>query len=106
MPDTPLLTSFDDPNMRLPVPQGPMEQWHPGTYVSLFHGRDTLSDELNDWGYDGPTLGPFPFVQVIYGTHMKLGHLHELDIVEGLVMHNNKYYGDFTVFAVPAVAVS
>ena len=26
-------------------------------YVHLFHGRNTLYEELDDWGCDGPVLG-------------------------------------------------
>jgi hypothetical protein len=36
--------------------------------LKLFHGRGTPFEQLNDWGFDGPVLGPFESIQFTYGT--------------------------------------
>ncbi len=28
-------------------------------YLNLMHGRATPDQQMNDWGFDGPILGPF-----------------------------------------------
>jgi len=82
--------------------------------LNLFHGRATPDEELDDWGSDGPVLGPFSFIQVTYGSHIKLGFLlpdgsepppeqdwlPDLCIDEGVVFYDGVYYGDFTIKAV------
>lgn len=69
-------------------------------YLKLFHGRDTLTEELEDWGYDGPVIGPVPYVHTTYASDVKF-HLdgldHMLPIIEGLVKHEGKFYGDFSI---------
>ena len=42
-------------------------------YIQLFHGRHTPEEELEDWGFDGPVLGPFPWYHITYGCDVKLG---------------------------------
>jgi hypothetical protein len=42
-------------------------------YIQLFHGRHTTIEELDDWGFDGPVLGPFPWFHMTYGDDVKLG---------------------------------
>ena len=29
-----------------------------GVYLHLFHGRNDVAEEMEGWGFDGPTLGP------------------------------------------------
>lgn len=40
-------------------------------YIYLFHGRDTITEELDDWGSEGPTIGPFKYVQITYMSDIK-----------------------------------
>lgn len=41
------------------------------TYLTLWHGRKTPDENLDDWGSNGPTFGPFEEVTVTYGAHVK-----------------------------------
>jgi hypothetical protein len=27
-------------------------------YLELYHGRDNVNDDMDDWGFDGPIIGP------------------------------------------------
>ena len=36
--------------------------------VQLFHGRSHPDDKLDDWGFDGPCLGPLSGVHLTYGN--------------------------------------
>lgn len=88
-----------------------------GLYLGLFHGRDNPDETLEDWGFDGPIIGPLEYVHTTYSTHIKLGFVEEercklyvdagivndhgftdLMIVEDMVQCQGKYYGDWTVF--------
>lgn len=40
-------------------------------YLHLFHGRDDPDQEMDDWGFRGPTLGPFLYVQTTYMCDVK-----------------------------------
>lgn len=40
-------------------------------YISLFHGRDTVEEEMEDRGYQGPIIGPFRYVQITYMSDIK-----------------------------------
>lgn len=67
-------------------------------YLRLFHGRDTLNEEMNGFGFDGPVLGPLPFAHVTYGSDIKFDEHYEIQIVEGCVAYGGKFYGDFSIF--------
>lgn len=42
-------------------------------YIQLFHGHHTPDEDLDDWGFEGPVLGPFPWYHITYGCDVKLG---------------------------------
>jgi len=72
-------------------------------YVRLFHGRNSPDEQLPDWGFDGPLIGPVG-VTSTYGT-IKLHDPEWVDFTElpyhdsdGLVAYQGKYYGDWEVF--------
>ena len=72
-------------------------------YIRLFHGRTDLNQNMDDWGSDGPVLGPYKFAHTTYGCHLKLskpnGNCDQLYIhPEGLVFYDRIYYGDWSVF--------
>jgi hypothetical protein len=71
-------------------------------YIRLFHGRDTPEENLEDWGFDGPVLGPLNWVQTTYRSHIKIGFegdwIADLEYVEDLVYYDGKLYGDWSVF--------
>jgi hypothetical protein len=85
----------------------------PGLYLGLFHGRHTPNEQMDDWGFAGPTIGPLRWCHTTYATHIKIefecaedaslyfGQDHvncEIDIAEDLLVFDGKYYGDWTVF--------
>lgn len=99
-------------------------------YLHLFHGRNAPDEQLDDWGLDGPTIGPLEYVHVTYmcdvkfsmtyetaveffpdvaAKHAEMAYCngvpantwlvdHHLRVVEDLVVHDGKFYGDFSVF--------
>jgi hypothetical protein len=78
-------------------------------YLELFHGRTDPREQLNDWGTEGPVIGPLEYVHTTYATDVKFGFLDKsksdgwLTIVEGLMYYDGIYYGDWSTFtAVPA----
>jgi len=71
-------------------------------YLRLFHGRKDPAQEMDDWGEDGPLLGPYRFVHTTYGAHVTCGldngELHDLYTVEDMIYYNGVYYGDWSIF--------
>ena len=68
-------------------------------YLELFHGRMTPEEELDGWGFEGPVLGPLPFVHITYGFHIKFEEDFDLYVHKsGLVFFEGCYYGDFSIF--------
>lgn len=86
----------------------------PGLYLGLMHGRDTVDQQMNFWGFNGPVIGPLNYAHTTYGSEVKLEftdaadkfiYFSEADAQEviavhadGLLMYGGKYYGDWTVF--------
>ena len=76
-------------------------------YLKLMHGRDNPGQDMNDWGYDGPVLGPFEAVHFTYTTHVRCfpkgsdgdAEAIELNYCDDLLVHEGKYYGDFEIAA-------
>lgn len=68
--------------------------------IRLFHGRSTPDEALSDWGFDGPTLGPFTHVSMTYGcinVSYEDDQTFDLVIVDGLVVYDGKFYGDMSI---------
>jgi hypothetical protein len=42
-------------------------------YIELLHGHHYPNEVLDDWGFNGPVLGPFPFFHTTYQSDIKLG---------------------------------
>lgn len=102
---------------------------HP-VYLHLFHGRDTIDQEMEDWGETGPAIGPLDYVHTTYGAEVKFAcepHImheffpdvikewiekgysnalgpcdHHLSITEGMIEHQGKFYGDWSVSTSPS----
>jgi hypothetical protein len=69
-------------------------------YLYLFNGRPTPDTELDDWGSEGPCIGPFDYVQQTYACHIKCGlgdSITDIPIVGELVEYEGVFYGDFTI---------
>ena len=72
-------------------------------YIRLFHGRTDPKQDMDDWGSDGPILGPYKFAHTTYHCCLKLGKpdggCDELYIVgPDMVFYDGMYYGDWSVF--------
>ena len=76
-------------------------------YIVLFHGRKDPNQNLDDWGTDGPILGPFGYAHETYQSDIKVNY--EVDgretdgwlyLVDDLLYYDGVYYGDwsFTTF--------
>ena len=84
------------------VPKG--EPLAPGKmYLRLYHGRTDPDQEMDDWGFMGPTFGPLScYVQTYCSTFRIHGEsgTHEvwLDKHDDMICWQGCYYGDFEVF--------
>ena len=89
----------------------------PGLYLGLFHGfsSEKKRQEADDWGANGPCIGPLQFVHTTYAVHIKIlfenaGDAAKYGLKEQdmLTLDKNdnlpfgrKQYGDWTVFNHP-----
>jgi hypothetical protein len=99
-----------------------------GLYISFFHGRDTVDEDMDDWGYDGPTVGPLRWWHTTYTFNMRGEFVNKEDAVfytdagvmekikcynstvehynecfefvtkEDMALIGGKYYGDWSVY--------
>lgn len=73
-------------------------------YLHLFHGRADPSDVLTDWGTDGPTIGPFDTLHVVYLSSLVL-HGDDLELLlpvhDDLICFDGIFYGDYEVLSDP-----
>lgn len=97
-----------------------------GVYLHLFHGRKDPHEDMDDWGFDGPTIGPLEYVHVTYGDDVKFACSWEtaktffkakadawssaypdmlkysfeshIPTYEGCIIYDGDYYGDWSVF--------
>lgn len=84
-----------------------------GIYLALFHGRKRPNAQLSDWGFNGPLIGPLKDCHTTYAAHIKLSFIKpedsrkygfnpenmiDLNIIDGMVVFDGKYYGDWRVF--------
>jgi len=83
-----------------------------GTYLKLLHGRQTLDEVMDDWGPDGPWIGPLEWFQCTYMTSISLGFT-DGETVECLIQNetpvapiffasdmiyfDGMYYGDWEI---------
>ena len=76
-------------------------------YLHLFHGRNHPDDDLDDWGFDGPSLGPFDAIQTTYFTHIRpiIDHDSPGDFrfEEDCFVWRGKFYGDWYVTGAPEI---
>jgi hypothetical protein len=74
-------------------------------FIHLLHGRDDPDQEMTDWGFTGPLLGPFEAVHFTYKEHIRCivdanaGAELELGFHGDLLVHDGKFYGDFEICA-------
>ena len=66
-------------------------------WLRLWHGHRHPNEQLDGWGEDGPTFGPFPFFHMTYGCDIKFGEDGCcLNLVEEFVYYDGMYYGDWS----------
>jgi hypothetical protein len=73
-----------------------------GVYIELFHGRRSVDEELDSWGFEGPVLGPFRYVHVTYAciVHVQMeDEAFDLEFEDDCLVHDGKFYGDFSIIA-------
>lgn len=65
-------------------------------YAQLFHGRTNPKQDMEDWGFEGPVIGPTDF-GMTYGQLRifdELGDMEFFPMVEGCIQFGDAYYGD------------
>lgn len=87
----------------------------PGLYLGLFHGRDDPKERMDDWGFNGPAIGPLTYCHTTYTSNVKIrfeaasdGKKYfdapntefELSVNGDMLVFGGKYYGDWTVYCV------
>lgn len=104
--------------MRIPIYNQDEDKCPDGMYLALFHGRDDPKQDMEDWGFDGPIIGPLRYLHTTYESNVKFSFInrHVLrayevyglksadDIMfrteEGCLPFQDKFYGDWTVFTI------
>ncbi len=95
-----------------PMPLYGSEPNEPGLYLGLFRGRKDPDDQMIEWGFNGPLIGPLSYVHTTYTNHIKLAFCSEVDekryfpaqdmpmleINGDMVHYQDCYYGDWTMF--------
>lgn len=130
----PAIAALVDRRTRVPLaslaPNAPASPT-PALYLRLFHGRSDPAANLEDWGTEGPVIGPLAYVHTTFMCDVKIaapvdvmerffpaviadwrareitsaaGPLCEwqLEILDDLIHFDGVFYGDWTVFATEA----
>ena len=79
---------------------------HSVLYLKLFHGRTNIEDNLDDWGFDGPILGPLKYVHGTHRHHLAIEYDTSegpavdgwLEYVEDCIYYDGAYFGDFSAY--------
>jgi hypothetical protein len=111
-----------------------LDEWplEPGKlYLRLYHGRATPDEQLEDWGSEGPVIGPLEYVHTTYMCDVKFaaapavmdrffpeviqswrdaGYSNadgptcdwQFSIVNDLIEYRGTFYGDWSVFVAEA----
>ena len=82
-----------------------------GLYLKLLHGRTPIDLELDDWGEDGPWIGPLEWFHCTYMATLGIGFsggeefesnsgtISELPspmyVCQGMIYYEGIYYGDW-----------
>lgn len=87
----------------------------PGLYLGLFHGREDPRQRMDDWGFNGPMIGPLQWFHTTYNCTLRIAFESEADgqryfgvrqkehflqLDRDLLAFNGQYYGDWTVYYV------
>ncbi|MBZ4194307.1 MAG: hypothetical protein LAE24_08370 [Candidatus Contendobacter sp.] len=89
----------------------------PGLYFALFHGRKDPDEEMDEWGLNGPIIGPLKWGHTTYGTRLHIcfeteedelryfnfsnfPEGHAIDVINYLIPYAGFNYGDWTFFII------
>lgn len=87
----------------------------PGLYLGLFHGRKSAGQEMNGWGFDGPTIGPLRWFHTTYAYDVKIEFVDPTDAIDyfgfaeaqfqlamdgDMLIYGGMFYGDWTAYYV------
>lgn len=72
-------------------------------YLRLYHGRTNPEQEMDDWGFEGPVIGPVTAVVATYLQDIRVFGERPtdelwLESTKGMIVWEASYYGDFAVF--------
>jgi len=69
-------------------------------YIELFHGRTDPKKCMDDWGTEGPILGPFKFCHITYFSGwLKVGDDIQIHCHKDMVYYDGVFYGDFSILS-------
>lgn len=104
-------------NDQLPQYNGEYSNLPHGMYLGLFHGSKGLErPDMEEWGFEGPVIGPLKYAQTTYCSEVKYAFTHEhcerckdygideegsLQIIGDCIEFRGNLYGDWTVFNIP-----
>jgi hypothetical protein len=86
-----------------PINQGENTMTTRPVFIHLLHGRDDPKQDMREWGFVGPILGPFEAVHFTYEEHIRCiadaetGAEIELGFHDDMLVHDGKFYGDFEI---------
>jgi hypothetical protein len=69
-------------------------------YLELFHGRNDPNEDMEDWGFEGPVIGPFTNAHITYNTHIKLwskrlNKTFKVTFHGDMIEYDGKWFGDW-----------
>jgi hypothetical protein len=76
-------------------------------YLRLYHGRTDPDQEMEDWGFAGPTFWPLSCYVHTYCCHFRIHgeSIHDeiwLETHDDMIRWHDGYYGDMEVFIAAA----
>lgn len=60
-----------EPKMQIPKMHSDMKGMPEGLYVGFYHGRENPDEDLDDWGFDGPVIGPLQWWHTTYADYIR-----------------------------------
>ena len=65
----------------------------PGMYLGLLHGRDHPQQQMNDWGFNGPMIGPLKWFHTTYTCTVRIAFESAAD--------GQRYFGERRLDGLP-----
>lgn len=71
-------------------------------YLELFHGRRDPDEDMDDWGFQGPIIGPLKYVHITYQSNLKIAsdEDEDRDIIffhDDMIYYDGAWYGDWSI---------